>query len=140
SGVLFRGGCNIVSNSEFVDRAEDRFFMRTEFSGDLDARAIVRELESVVGAAHIRLADNVPRRIVVLATREPHCLGDLLIRHAYGELNAEIVAVIANHSTLGSLVEKFDMPFHHVPHDGRDRAQHESELLALLGKYEPEYI
>lgn len=140
SGVLFRGGCNIVSNSEFVDRAEDRFFMRTEFSGDLAAGEIVRELESLLGAAHIRLADNVPRRIVVLATKEPHCLGDLLIRHAYGELNAQLVAVIANHDTLGSLVEKFGIPFHHVPHEGHDRESHEAELLRLLAGYDPEYI
>ena len=50
--------------------------------------------------AHVRLASTRPKDIVLLVTREPHCLGDLLIRHAFGELNARILAVIGNHATL----------------------------------------
>ncbi|MGQ0633858.1 MAG: formyltetrahydrofolate deformylase [Planctomycetaceae bacterium] len=141
SGVLFRHGCNIVSNSEFVDREARQFFMRTEFSGDVDAGGIVKEIRGFVPkAVTIRLADNVPRKIVVLATKEPHCLGDLLIRHAYGELNAEISAVIANHNTLASLVERFDIPFHLVSHEGHDRDRHEAEIGLLLAAHAPEYI
>src|SRR5262245_43201233 len=88
TGVLYRRGLNIVSNSEFVDRDAEQFFMRTEFSGDVNAAAVVKELQLLLpNAEMIRLADDIPRRIVVLATREPHCLGDLLIRHEYGELN-----------------------------------------------------
>jgi formyltetrahydrofolate deformylase len=141
SGVLYRRGGNVIGNQEFVDRVVGQFFMRTEFSGDLDPEAVLGELrEMLPRAASIRLADNVPRRIVVLATKEPHCLGDLLLRHEYGELNAQILAVIGNHKTLGPLVGKFDIPFHHVSHLDVDREEHEAAILRLLAGYAPEYV
>jgi formyltetrahydrofolate deformylase len=63
-----------------------------------------------------------------------------LIRHEYGELNASIAAVIANHDTLRSLVERFGIPFHHVGHDDIDREQHETAVSTLLAEYAPEYV
>src|SRR5436190_7755584 len=141
TGVLFRQGGNIVSNSEFVDRDANHFFMRTEFSGDVDAAALLRELrEALPATATIRLADDAPRRIVVLATTEPHCLGDLLVRHEFGELSARILAVISNHQTLRKLVEKFDIPFHYIDHTGLDRAGHEAAVLRQIRQYAPEHL
>jgi len=141
TGVLYRHGLNIVSNSEFVDRDAELFFMRTEFSGEVDAAGIVRELQIILpNADMIRLADDVPRRIVVLATMEPHCLGDLLVRHEYGELNSQILAVVSNHEELGSLVRKFDVPFRFVGHEGIGREAHEQAVLAAIAGYSPEYI
>ena len=62
---------------------------------------------------------------MILATKEAHALGDLLIRHFSGDLNANILAVIANHNTLGDLVTKFNIPFHCIPHEGVARDEHE---------------
>lgn len=141
TGVLCRHDCNIVSNSEFVDRDNVQFFMRTEFSGEVDAGALEREMRALLPAgAVIRMADAVPRKIVVLATKEPHCLGDLLIRHEYGELNSQILAVIGNHDDLGNLVARFGLPFHHVSHEKLDRAAHEAAMLEVISRYAPEYI
>ena len=141
TGALYRRGGNIISNNEFVDRDTSHFFMRTEFSGEVDADGMLRELcKNLPQTATIRLADNVPRRIVVLATTEPHCLGDLLVRHEFGELNSQILAVISNHQTLRALVERFDIPFHYIDHAGIDRAAHEAAMLREIGRYVPEHI
>lgn len=141
TGVLYRRGGNVISNHEFVDRTTAQFFMRTEFSGDFAPNDIVNELAAMLpAAARIRLADKVSRRIVVLATREAHCLGDLLIRHEYGELDAEILAVVGNHDTLASLVERFEIPFHLVSHLDVDREEHEQQILRILAGYDPEYV
>src|SRR5262245_15741621 len=130
TGVLYRHGCNVVSNNEFVDHDAGQFFMRTEFAGDLDPETIASELrEALPKSAVIRLADDVPRRIVVMATKEPHCLGDLLIRHEFGDLNSQILAVISNHETLGGLVRRFGVPFHCFPHEGLTRERHEAAVL-----------
>ncbi|MEY2787730.1 MAG: hypothetical protein RLZZ34_873, partial [Verrucomicrobiota bacterium] len=87
SGVLLRHGCNVVGNQEFVDAASGRFFMRTEFDGLGDSGAgqqLVSETRAALPAgAQVRLAQPGPKRIVVLASREHHCLGDLLIRHQF---------------------------------------------------------
>src|SRR5215510_11027200 len=40
TGVLLRHGCNVISNHEFVDREHSRFFMRTEFTGQVERNAI----------------------------------------------------------------------------------------------------
>ena len=58
------------------------------------------------------------RRIVILVTKEAHCLGDLLMKANYGGLDVEIAAVIGNHETLRPLVERFDIPFELVSHEG----------------------
>ena len=149
TGVVFRHDLNIVSNGEFVDPQLRQFFMRTEIAGDIDAAKILAELRAVLPAnAQAQLTPQRAKKIVLLATREPHCLGDLLLRHAYGELNAEILAVISNHSALARLVGKFELdpsavgkiPFHEVPHDGKTREQHEAEVLSIINRYDPEFV
>src|SRR5262249_55243287 len=139
--VLYRHGCNIVSNSEFVDHSVCHFFMRTEFSGEFETGGIVQELRGTLpDSAVIRLAGEAPRKVVVLATKEPHCLGDLLIRHEFGDLPARIQGVISNQDTLEGLVRRFGIPFHHVSHEGIGREEHEASLLRQITQYAPDYI
>lgn len=141
TGVLFHRGFNIVSNHEFVDPATRHFFMRTAFEGDAPPQSAVDELRPLLpAAATIRLAPTGKRPLVVLATREPHCLGDLLLRHAYGELPARIDAVIGNHADLEPLARQFGVRFHHISHENRERAEHEAEILRVLETYRPDYI
>lgn len=141
TGVLYRAGLNVVGNQEFVDRTSCRFFMRTEFDGAVDGEALTEALRRELPEdAEVRLAERRPKRVVVLGTREHHCLADLLVRHAYGELAADLRAVVSNHETLGSLVRRFDLPFHVVANEGKDRADHESALMKVLDAYDPEYL
>jgi formyltetrahydrofolate deformylase len=141
TGALFRRQCNIVRNQEFVDSTAGRFFMRTQFSGAFDPTDLEADLRNLLGEeATIRIAPIGERRIVVMATREHHCLGELLMRHSFGELGARIEAVISNHPNLGPLVERFEVPFHSVPHHDVSRDEHEERILVLLDRYDPEYI
>jgi formyltetrahydrofolate deformylase len=141
TGVLFRHGVNVVGNQEFVDRPTSRFFMRTEFDGTVEGERIVEELRRLLPeGAEIRLSRMEPKRVVILATREHHCLADVLIRHAYSEINARLLAVISNHAILEPLVRRFDLPFHCVPHDGLDRESHEQAVLRAIEPYAPDYL
>jgi formyltetrahydrofolate deformylase len=141
TGVLFRAGFSVVSNHEYVDPMRRHFFMRTAFVGDRPTDAIIGELRAELPPrANVRIATTEPRRIVVLATKEPHCLGDLLLRHAEGDIPAHIEAVISNYPALGRLVDRFDVPFHHVSHEGRDRAEHEAAIREVLAGYDPEFL
>ena len=144
SGVLLRHGCNVVGNQEFVDAASGRFYMRTEFDGPEGSatgqQLVAETLSSLPTGAQVRLAQPGPKRIVVLASREHHCLGDLLIRHQFGGINARIEAVISNHAVLGDLVRKFEVPFHHVPAEGLERAAHEAAVRCILHEIQPEFL
>ncbi len=141
TGVLFRRGANIVGNQEFVDRVADRFFMRTEFEGGVDREGLLADLRAVLpeGAA-ARLSDSEPKRVVVLASKEHHCLADILVRDSFRELDARVLGVISNHAVLEPLVRKFDLPFHHLPHGDLPREVHEAQLLAAVRQYRPDYV
>ncbi len=141
TGVLFRRGANIVGNQEFVDRVADRFFMRTEFEGGDDREGLLAELRAVLPeGAEVRLSDSEPKRVVVLASKEHHCLADILVRDSFRELDARVLAVISNHAVLEPLVQKFDLPFHHLPHGDLPREVHEAQLLAAVRQYRPDYV
>ncbi len=141
TGVLFKKNLNIVQNAEFVDHENRRFFMRSEFSGRADSAEILNKLKPELPKnAVIHLTKNRKKDIVIFATREHHCLGDLLVRHAYGELHANILAVISNHRSLNRLAASFKIPFFHVSHGNKSRAAHEAAILKVLGRYKPEYL
>ncbi|GAB3740878.1 formyltetrahydrofolate deformylase [Hymenobacter agri] len=141
TGVLFRHDLNILRNGEFVEPENSQFFMRTEFSGDFEPTQLHAELASLLPLnARIRFSDTRPKHIVLMATREHHCLSELLVRHAFGELNARVLAVISNHEVLGDLARRFDIPFHCVSHQGLSREAHEAAVLATLAQYQPEFV
>lgn len=63
-----------------------------------------------------RLTDSaVKKRVVILVSKQEHCLYDLLARWQAGELDVEIPCVISNHETLRGIVEWHGIPFVHIP-------------------------
>jgi len=146
TGVLGTHRLNIESNHEFVDTEARHFFFRAELMPAAGALApasgaLAAELARVLPpAARVRVTRAERRPIVVCATREPHCLGELLLLDAVGDLPGRIVAVVSNHNTLRGLVERFGLPFHHVPHqapagDDLPRATHEAALAHVIDGY-----
>jgi formyltetrahydrofolate deformylase len=141
TGVLYSQEVNIIGNQEFVEREQDRFFMRTDFSGTINNSALLEELRKVLPAdANISLRPKSAKNIVLLVTKEQHCLGELLVRHQFNELNANILAVIGNHDTLKPFTHQFGVNFHWVSHEGKSREQHEKEILEVVQRYDPEYL
>ena len=91
SKVFYDRGLNIDNNREFVDKENERFFMRTVVSGLFDIKELHQELSAVLPAdAHIRVIEPEDKKIILMATKESHALGDILVRHADGELDAQI--------------------------------------------------
>lgn len=141
TGVLYRNDLNIISNHEFVDRDTGHFFMRTEFSGGVTEKKVISELRTLLPEeVRIGLNARVKKNIVVMVSSEHHCLGDLLLRYEYHRINAVITAVVSNHDHLRPLVEKFNIPYYYVSHEGKGRREHEQEILAILEKHPHEYI
>jgi formyltetrahydrofolate deformylase len=106
-----------------------------------DAQASRAEIEALLPQGSVvTFRKSAPRKVVVMVSSEHHCLADLLVRNAYGELGAEILAIVSNHENLRPLAEKFSVPFHHVPHEGVTREEHEARLQALVSPLAPDYI
>jgi len=141
SKVFYDRDLNIDSNREFVDKEKSKFFMRTVVTGDFDIKELEEALKSIVpAAATLKVIAPKRKKIVILATKESHALGDILIRYEAGELDADIEAVIANHDILEELVRRFDIPFFHVPTEGMTREEHEENIMKLIDAQEFDYI
>lgn len=141
TGVLYNQGLNIISNNEFVEEEADHFFMRSEFTGEVNCDAIITQLrDKLSNDSNIKLIKQKKKRIIIFVSKEHHCLGDLLIKNEYNEINAEILAVVGNHPDLESLVSKFKLPFYYVSHLNKPIEAHEEEILEILEKYNLDYL
>jgi formyltetrahydrofolate deformylase len=141
TGVLYNQGLNIISNNEFVEEETENFFMRSEFTGEVNDNAIITQLKDLLSKeSNIKLIKQRKKRIIIFATKEHHCLGDLLIKNEYNEINAEILAVVSNYPDLESLVSKFKIQFYYVTHLDKTRETHEKEIQEILNKFKPDYL
>jgi len=144
SFVLSVGG-NILHAEQHIDRTAGIFFQRVEF--DLDREWREDELRQAFApvadrfgmSARVHLAGD-RMRVAVLASKQPHCLADLLARWRAGELPADIVAVISNHPDHEPLARFSGVPFHHLPVTPDRRDEQERELLAQLRAHDAEVV
>lgn len=136
SGIFYDLELNIMSNNEFVDKDEDKFFMRSEVNGDVNKEELFQKLQAVLPEkSSIEIIEPKKKNIILLATKEFHALGDILIRYEAGELDANIVAVVSNYDSLKPLVDKFEIPFHHVTHENLSRDEHEEQVIKAIKQY-----
>lgn len=141
TSICYKHQLNITQNNEFVDSDTRHFFMRTELQGEFNDDILLQEFaENLPKGSHYQLVEPKRNRIVILVTKEAHCLGDILMKAYYGALNVEIAAVIGNHETLRELTERFAIPFHFISHENLTRVEHDKLLAEKIDQYAPDYI
>lgn len=145
SGLLFEQGCNILDAQQFGDPESGRFFLRVHF--DVPApealgqvRARFAELAADFGMDW-QIHDARRRaRLLVLVSRQGHCLNDLLFRTHSGQLRADIAAVVSNHPDFAALAASYGVPFHHLPVDAGNRPQQEQAILDLVEREQVDLV
>ncbi len=133
STIFFNFDLNILSNSEFVDKENNKFFMRSVVDGDVnldDLKATI--VDALPEDTSVEVIAPKKKNIIIMATKEMHALGDILIRHEAGELEANILAVVSNYDKLESLVSKFDIPYVTISHENLERSEHESKIIECI--------
>lgn len=141
STLLFENHLNIVELKEHVDINTNAFYMRCEFTGLADMDVLKKKLLAVLPAkANLTINPNKKKEVILFATKEHHCLSDLLTRHYFSELNMDIKCVISNHRDLRDIVMKFGIDFFHVGHENKSKEQFEKDLLEITTKYNPDYL
>jgi len=104
------------------DEESGRFFTRQEIRAESVAFG-VGELRRRFGLVAAELAadswqvtDTSDRKtVVLLVSKEGHCLYELLARWHSREMAADIAVVIGNHTDLEAVAELFGLPFRHIP-------------------------
>jgi formyltetrahydrofolate deformylase len=139
STCLAESGANIVTSDQHsTDPEGGSFFLRMEFhlEGLPQRRHAVEErLRSVADEFGMewRLAlASERKRVALMASRQEHCLLDLLWRWRRDELEMDVVAVVSNHPDLEQEVGRFGVPFHHVPVSPDTKRAAEEQTLDLL--------
>lgn len=133
---------SIKESSQFGDPATGRFFMRVHFeclSGPVEVHELRRSLADVALELGLDL-DLKPvshrDRLLVMVSKQSHCLNDLLHRASIGALPASIVAVASNHEDLRELTEWHGVPFHHITVTPETKQVAEDRIRALVDELE----
>ncbi len=135
TGAIARSGGNITESQQFGDVDSGRFLMRVQADQIADEEALRASLAALAAELEMEWAlDEVgrPVRTLIMASREAHCLSDLLFRAREGLLPIEVVGVMSNHPDLAELAAFYRVPYHHVPVTKETRAEAEDRLLGLV--------
>ncbi|BBZ36551.1 formyltetrahydrofolate deformylase [Mycolicibacterium confluentis] len=140
SSFLSEAGANIISlDQHSTAQTGGTFMQRTIFhmpglsaARDEMERAFSDRVAGKFGMDFQLTEAAKPKRVAILASREDHCLLDLLWRNRRGELDMSVVMVISNHPDLADQVRPFGVPFLHVPAHKDIRAEAETRKLELL--------
>ena len=145
SGLLYEYGCNILDAQQFGDDETGRFFLRVHF--DLQLAARLAEVRARFGALAERFAmvwqlhDARRRaRVLVLVSKQGHCLNDLLFRAHSQQLPVDVVAVVSNHPDFAALAASHQVPFHHLPVSAEDKAAQEGQILELVERTQADLV
>ena len=121
SNLIASWGGWLTEVTNHADRVAGRFFMRNEVAAGSLSFGIdeFKERFAPLAEKHrmrFQVHDSaVARRVMILVSRQEHCLADLLHRWRTRELSFDLRGVISNHDQLRSYVEWHDVPYHHVP-------------------------
>lgn len=146
SKFIFERGGNIIDAQQHTEELDNRFFMRVYFDR-AGMSATKKEMRDDLN----RLAEQFDmhaewsfsderRRMAIMVSKYDHCLYDLLLRHQYGEINADIALVVSNHTDLEDVAERFHVPFVHIPVDPTRKEEAETRILDLFRQHYVDFV
>jgi formyltetrahydrofolate deformylase len=141
SGLIAQYEGWIMEADQHSDLENNWFFMRYEIKIDSIKKHLAAFTEALEQLAHNlniawQLVDpTLPKKVLLLASRTPHCLMEILHRVQAGDLFCNIEAVISNHATLQAHVEQYQIPFHLLA-----KRPDPNMLAELFSNYQPDVI
>jgi formyltetrahydrofolate deformylase len=146
TGFIASHGGWVVEAAQHGDLTTGQFFQRIEVMAEslpFDADQFGEGFADVAAELQLdwHLSDtDVRKRVVIMVSREDHCLADLLHRWRSGSLWCDIPAVISNHPDLRSLVEWHGIDFVHIPVDKDNKAEAFAQVMSVVDSVEADVI
>ena len=142
SNWLFDEGCNIIDSDQFRDSSSGRFFMRVHFNGGDNSRGGLSESFTNIAIANemsweLWSTDEKPE-VLIMVSKQDHCLIDLLYRNKNKELPINIPLVVSNHRDTYSLTAAEGIDFLHLSTD--DKPAMERQLIAEIERRKIDFI
>jgi formyltetrahydrofolate deformylase len=136
----------ILEASYHADDDSKWFFMRNEILasslpfGAAEFRERFAELAARFDMTWNLSDTSLPRRVVILVSKQDHCLSDLLHRWRSGEMSFDLRCVISNHDDLRSFVQWHRVPYHHVPVSPANKADAFAQVRNIIEQEQAETI
>lgn len=145
SGLLLKHSGNIIDAQQFGDEETGRFFLRVHFA--LPEGAAIEPLNQDFTnlAEQFQMQWNLydaqrKARLLILVSKQGHCLNDLLFRVHSKQLHAEIVGIVSNHRDFEGMAQANHVPFHYLPVTPETKAQQESRILAIAEQEQSDLV
>ena len=137
TGLLYELGCNILDAQQFGDEETRRFFLRVHFDVPTltDSETLQEGFASLAETFGMdwQLHDARRRaRLLVLVSKQGHCLNDLLFRAHSRQLPVDIAGIVSNHQDFATLADSYGIPFHHLPVTKAAKAAQEQQIVELV--------
>jgi formyltetrahydrofolate deformylase len=143
TGAIANAGGNILESQQYGDLSSQKFHMRVHAAGVNDYEGLVRSMTEVGEALSLdwQLTPAGEKvKTLIMASKEGHCLSDLLYRAREGTLPVEVVGVVANHPDLESMAEFYGVPFHFLPVKKDQKAAAEEKLLSIIDEADAQLV
>lgn len=145
STILLKHQGNILDAQQFGDPVTNRFFLRVHFElpQGVGVGATQSDLDRLATSFSMELALHDTRkhaRLLILVSKQGHCLNDLLFRVGSGQLKAQIAGVASNHRDLEDMVRSQGIPFHYLPITPDTRHSQEQQILELVRQEEIDLV
>ena len=136
SGLLLKRLGNIIDAQQFGDAETGRFFLRVHFALPEGTTIDPLEKDFEELATQFQMQWNIydaqrKARLLILVSKQGHCLNDLLFRVHSKQLHAEVVGIVSNHRDFESMAQANGVPFHYLPVTPDTKAQQEAQILAI---------
>lgn len=145
SGLLLKHSGNIIDAQQFGDEETGKFFLRVHFVLP-EGTAIDQVSQDFTGLAEqFQMQWNLydaqrKARLLILVSKQGHCLNDLLFRVHSKQLHAEIVGIVSNHRDFEAMAQANSVPFHYLPVTPETKAQQESQILAIAEREQSDLV
>lgn len=139
TGSMAEMGLFILELSQFSDPSTKKFFMRIHFetTKEVSQQAVAENFSHVSKKFKMSwdLHDTHFRpKVILMVSKQSHCLNDLLHRWSKSNLPIEIAAVVSNHKDLKKIASWYEVPFHHLPITSETKRKQEKKLLQYVEK------
>ncbi len=135
SGFLAENGCFILESAQLGDASTGNFFMRSVFTSSDKLASLEDNFQKIADEFTMdwKLHDqSVKPRLLLMVSKQGHCLNDLLHRYASGSLAIEIPAIISNHPDMEEMANWYNIPFHHLPITTKTKSKQEDQIFELI--------
>ena len=146
AGWIHEHGGNVLHADQHLDRQENIFFQRVEWSPQ-QSRDLRSESDAFSTFAsqelgmkvRIALSEDRPK-IAIMVSKADHCFHDLVLRVRSGEWNAKILGILSNHETMRSASDGYGLDYLYLPVSKETKLDVEEQQLEWLNSQNVELV